>query len=646
MCGFAGVLGNDGLREDTLRGMMDTLHHRGPDDNGLWYDVSAGVGLVHTRLSILDLSCAGHQPMTSPGARYVMVFNGEIYNHLHLRQELERSGSSPVWRGHSDTETLLAGFDVWGLEQTITRTVGMFAFAVWDQLTRTLTLGRDRLGEKPLYYGWQGPNLFFGSELKALTAYPAFRPQIDRDSLAVYMRFGYIPGPRSIYKDVKKLPPGTLLTLAHGRVAAAEPVPYWSFLETARQGLRSPFEGSDEEAVAQLESVLTDAIALQQVADVPLGAFLSGGIDSSTIAALMQRQAGNPIHTFTIGFEEDRYNEAVYARAVAAHLGTHHTEFYVTAIEARGVIPRLPTLYDEPFADSSQIPTFLVSELARRQVTVSLSGDGGDELFGGYNRYAWARKLLRIPAPLRHVGASALTALSPARWDRLYGTMRPLLPSSLRLQMPGDKAHKLAAVLAMSSDATVYERLVSTWSKPDDLVRGGRDGTRMSDLWHGLSDLGVAENRMMVLDALLYLPDDILCKVDRAAMGVSLETRVPFLDHRVVQFAWQLPLHSKLRAGQGKWILRQLLHKYVPEKLVQRPKIGFAIPIDAWLRGPLREWAEELLRESRVEQEGYLNARPIRKRWVEHLSGRRNWQSQIWTVLMFQAWLSAQQQRT
>lgn len=639
MCGFAGEVGGAGVDEERLHRMAAALHHRGPDDRGVWCNAEAGIGLAHARLSILDLSPAGHQPMPSACGRFVIAFNGEIYNHRSLRIELERIGHAPSWRGHSDTETLLAGFDAWGIEATVKKAVGMFAFAVWDKQTRTLTLGRDRLGEKPLYYGWQGETFLFASELKALRAHPAFRAEINRDALVAFMRYGYIPAPQSIYRGIHKLLPGTLLSVRGSERADSKPVSYWSLLDVARQGMRTPFAGSDAEALEELEARLSEAVALQQIADVPLGAFLSGGIDSSTIVALMQAQSNRPIHTFTIGFAEHQYNEAVHAQAVARRLGTDHTELYVTPEETRAVIPRLPVLYDEPFGDSSQIPTFLVSQLARRSVTVSLSGDAGDELFGGYNRYAWTRKLLKYPGPLRRMLAGGLTALSPVQWDGVYGAIQPLLPASLRFRMPGDKAHKLASVLAANSNAAIYQRLVSTWQSPDAVVLGGHDTAGLSKAWEELADFDAPENRMMALDALTYLADDILCKVDRAAMGVSLESRVPFLDHRVVEFAWRLPLHMKIRRGQGKWILRQLLYNYVPKELIERPKMGFGVPIDAWLRGPLREWAENLLDETRLKQEGFFKPEAIRTKWREHLSGRRNWAYHLWDVLMFQAWL-------
>lgn len=661
MCGFAGFMGFGRLPSADWPGLLDrmgnTIRHRGPDDCGVWVEKPAGVGLVHRRLSILDLSSAGHQPMVSAGARYVMVFNGEIYNHLELRRELEigstRTDTQPHppsslvrnWRGHSDTETLLAGVEAWGIEGTLKKTVGMFAIALWDRAERTLCLARDRMGEKPLYYGWQGDTFLFGSELKALKAHPAFRAEINRDAVALQMRHNYIPAPYSIYQGISKLQPGCLLTVSMSR---REPcvMPYWSTEQAVADGFSQPFLGSVGEAVDALDKLLKDAVSGQMVADVPLGAFLSGGVDSSAIVALMQAQSDRPVKTFTIGFHEEGYNEAEHAKAVAQHLGTEHTELYVSPKEAMDVIPRLPALYDEPFSDSSQIPTFLVAQMTRQHVTVSLSGDAGDELFGGYNRYFWAselwRKLGRLPTPLRTMLAQSITLLPPTKWNSVFSALGPLMPSRLRYANLGSKMHKLAETLAARRPEEIYHRLISHWEKPTDLVIGATEpSTVLTDdtSWPALVDF---EHRMMYLDAITYLPDDILVKVDRAAMGVSLETRVPFLDHRVVEFAWRLPLSMKIRNGQGKWILRQVLYKYIPQDLIERPKMGFGVPIDSWLRGPLRDWAEELLSPSRLLQEGYFNPIPIRTKWEEHQSGQRDWHYYLWDVLMFQAWLGEQ----
>lgn len=646
------------LKSATPR-MIDALQHRGPDCGGVWFDDTVGIALAHRRLSILDLSAAGHQPMESSCGRYVMVFNGEIYNHLELRKELERlsstgglgAGSGPhaiAWRGHSDTETVLAAFARWGVRKTLEQCVGMFALALWDRQTRTLTLVRDRLGEKPLYYGWQSGAFLFGSELKALKANPAFQAEIDRGALTLLLRHNYIPAPYSIYQGIRKLWPGTYLQLAldseHYRSQILpEPQPYWSVQHAVELGQGELMNGGDADAVDRLDRLLRDAVRQQMVADVPLGAFLSGGIDSSTIVALMQAQSVRSVKTFTIGFHEMDYNEAEHAKAVARHLGTEHTELYVTPQEALEVIPRLPLLYDEPFSDSSQIPTFLVSRMTRRHVTVSLSGDAGDELFGGYNRYLLADSISRLlavfPRAVRRGAARGIMTASPAMWSRAYEWIAPLLPAKVRFTQAGDKAHKLATVLGAASDEKIYHRLISHWENPAEVVIGTSEPPTLltsPETWPAVDSL---EHRMMALDTMSYLPDDILAKLDRAAMGASLETRVPMLDHRVVEFAWRLPLSMKIRNGQGKWILRQVLYKYVPRDLMERPKMGFGVPIDSWLRGPLRDWAEMLLDESRLRREGYLHPGPIRKKWSEHLSGRHNWQYQLWDVLMFQAWL-------
>lgn len=647
MCGFAGFIGGNNFNglvdyESILKCMANEIAHRGPDDAGYWSEVEDQIGLGHRRLSIVDLSSAGHQPMHSESCRYVIAFNGEIYNHLSLRQELESTGKIIKWRGHSDTETLLAGFDVWGIRKTVERSVGMFAFSVWDRQTKTLTLGRDRLGEKPLYYGWQGRTFLFGSELKSLKANPAFEGEIDRDALCLYMRFNYIPTPYSIYKGIRKLEPGSLLSVSL-RKPEPEIISYWAGKQVAELGVSNVFSGSPTQAVDALELLLKDAIRQQMMADVPLGAFLSGGVDSSTVVALMQAQSKRPVKTFTIGFNEAGYNEAEHAKAVAAFLGTDHTELYVTPRDTLDVIPRLPILYDEPFSDSSQIPTFLVAQLARQHVTVSLSGDGGDELFCGYNRYQYSsnlwHKLSIMPRPIRTLLGGWMTRISPRSWTRFADIFASFVPG---LSLPvnvGDKLHKGAGILSSRSVDALYTGLVSHWQDPASVVVRGRELptllTGNIPSFIGLDDV----QRMMALDMLSYLPDDNLTKVDRAAMGVSLETRVPFLDHRVVEFAWSLPQSLKLRDGQTKWALRQVLYRHVPKGMIERPKMGFGVPIDSWLRGPLREWAESLLSEQRLRKEGYFHAAPIRQKWAEHLSGERNWQYHLWDVLMFQAWL-------
>lgn len=646
MCGLTGYWdAGRSSPEGVLAAMTATLVHRGPDDSGLWRDDKSGVALGFRRLSIVDLSPAGHQPMLSASERHVIVFNGEIYNHVDLRAALASEGAAPHWRGTSDTETLLEALAHWGVREALARSIGMFALALWDRQTQTLTLARDRMGEKPLYYGWQGNVFLFGSELKALRAHPVFRADVDRGSLCLLLRYNYIPAPWSIYEGIRKLPPGTWLTLDAGQ---REPriETYWSVGQAVAAGMKNPFLGDDRDAGLALESLLKDAVGRQMVADVPLGALLSGGIDSSTIVALMQAQSARPVKTFTIGFEEPEHNEADNARQVARHLGTEHTELYVDPERALAVISRLPQLYDEPFADSSQIPTFLIAQLARQHVTVSLSGDGGDELFCGYNRYLLNRRLsskvFMLPHPVRQVLAMALTTLAPARWDGIYAAVEAMLPENVRASAVGDKVYKLAEKLRTAGEFdNLYFMLASEWTHPEREVRGGKEHpNELNRLWSKYP-LDHAEERMMYLDSVTYLPDDILAKVDRAAMGVSLETRVPFVDHRLVELAWRMPLRLKLRDGTGKWLLRQLLYKYVPRKLVERPKQGFAIPLGAWLRGPLREWAAALLDPARIKREGFFRPDTIQNKWVEQLSGRRNWQFQLWSILMFQAWLEA-----
>jgi asparagine synthase (glutamine-hydrolysing) len=644
MCGICGFWQRDGASAAELRRMAQRmgcqLAHRGPDDTGEWVDEAAGVALAFRRLAIVDLSPLGHQPMTSASGRYEIIFNGEVYNFAALRSELEGRGHR--FRGGSDTEVILAAVEQWGLQDAVSRFVGMFAIALWDRDQRELHLVRDRLGIKPVYYGWQGDTFLFGSELKALAAHPAFMGEIDRDALTLFMRFAYVPDPFSIYCDIHKLPPGSILTLRGYADRAARPRPYWSARDVAAHGQAAAFGGSDAEAVAHLHDLLREAVSLRMVADVPLGAFLSGGIDSSTVVALMQAQSDRPVKTFTIGFAEAGYNEAEHAAAVAAHLGTDHTEFTVTPQEARAVIPRLPAMFDEPFADSSQIPTFLVSELARQRVTVSLSGDGGDELFGGYNRYQWGSEIWKrvgwAPAPARNLSARALKTVSPEVWDTSFARVGPLLPSRLQQRTPGDKVHKLADALGAASPAELYLGLVSQWRQPNSTVMGGREPVTILQDTNAWPELPGFVERMMYLDLVTYLPGDILTKVDRASMAVSLEARVPILDHRVVEFAATLPLSMKVRGGQGKWVLRQVLDQYVPRALMERPKMGFGVPIDSWLRGPLREWAEDLLDPRQMHADGYLNPEPIRQKWGEHLSGARNWQYPLWCALQFQAW--------
>lgn len=644
MCGIAGFwttrpLGRDGAIA-VARAMSDRIVHRGPDGEGQWCDDSGAIALAHRRLAIVELSEAGHQPMSSACGRYELVFNGEIYNHRALRAELP----AQPWRGHSDTETLLAAFLRWGIQETLQRAVGMFALAVWDRQLRRLTLARDRFGEKPLYYGCSGGTLLFGSELKALKAWPGFAASVEVGAVALLLRHNYIPAPYSIYNGIRKLPPGMLLHVDHPERPDA-PQAYWSLLEAAQQGKRQPFHGTDDEAVDMLERQLDAAVALQRVADVPLGAFLSGGVDSSTIVALMQRQSDRPVKTFTIGFHEPGYNEAEHAKAVARHLGTDHTELYVTGQQALDVVPRLPALYCEPFSDSSQIPTFLVSQLARQHVTVSLSGDAGDELFGGYTRYDTAQRLWgrigRVPGPVRSVLGPAIQCVPTGTWDLLGAALWPLLRHGPRPDRIGDRAHKLAEMLRAPTREAFYRNMNSHQPWPERVVRGAKEPPTAMDqpsLW---PEDQAFDERMMFIDQISYLPDDILVKVDRAAMGVSLETRVPMLDHRVAELAWRLPMHLKRRDGVGKWVLRQVLYRHVPRALIDRPKTGFGVPLSSWLRGPLRDWAEHLLDERRLREQGMLDSAYVRGLWQDQLEGRREWMYLLWDLLMLQAWLDS-----
>ncbi len=642
MCGITGYWNKAGVNEAVVAHMAAQIQSRGPDDAGIWLNGDHSLALAHRRLSIVDLSAAGHQPMVSVSGRYVIVFNGEIYNYLELRKSLDTlSEKSISWCGHSDTETLLAGFDAWGIKGAVVRSTGMFAFAVWDKQDKALVLGRDRLGEKPLYYGWQGNSFLFGSELKALKKHPDFQGRIDRGAISLLVRHSYIPAPHSIYQGIHKLLPGCLLTITkNNREPKIES--YWSVTDAVKSGMEDQFSGSPEEAVDELERLAKNAVSQQMMSDVPLGAFLSGGVDSSTVVALMQAQSSRPVKTFSIGFHEENYNEAVHAKAVAKYLGTEHTELYVNSEQAMAVVPKLPDLYCEPFSDPSQIPTFIVSQLAKQHVTVSLSGDGGDELFCGYNRYQMTanlwKKISRIPISLRKVAAKGMTCISPHSWDYVSS----LIPGRARVVNFGDKLHKGASVLASDSVPELYLGLVSHHKNPGSLVINGREPptflTGNKPDFSGLDDVQC----MMALDMMTYLPDDILVKVDRASMGVSLESRVPFLDHQLVEFAWRLPLSIKLRDGQSKWPLRQVLYRHVLRELIERPKMGFAIPLGDWLRGPLREWSEALLEQSRLQQEGFFDAAQVRNLWLEHLSKKRNWAYLLWNILMFQAWFETQ----
>lgn len=638
MCGLAGFWCNSTPADARVaERMAERIASRGPDDAGIWLDEGVGLALAHRRLAILDLSAAGHQPMVSPCGRYVLVYNGEIYNHQDLREDLAQEGGQFNWRGHSDTETLLAALRHWGVSSTLSRLNGMFAFALWDAQERCLFLARDRMGEKPLYYGHSGTTFLFGSELKALRAHPNWHGEVDRAALSLYLRHNYVPAPWSIYKNIYKLPPAHFTVIRDAGQVIGEPQCYWDLKEVAEQGTVTQNAGA-QALTDELDSLLRDAVALRMAADVPLGVFLSGGYDSTTIAALMQFQSTSPVKTFSIGFIEAAYDEAQYAKVVAKHLGTEHTELYVTPKEAMAVIPLLPTIYDEPFSDSSQIPTYLVSQMARKHVKVSLSGDGGDELFLGYNRYLkgyqlW-KKLSILPVGLlRYVGWT-LAHLPAQSLDRI----QRFLPQKLQVSSLPDRLPKLAEVMTCRDGDAFYRHLVSHWKQPDQIVLNTSEPETLLSCPGDWPKLPGLREQMMYLDMLTYLPDDILTKVDRASMAVSLETRVPLLDHRVVEFAWRVPTKLKYRDGQGKWLLRQVLYRYVPPHLVDRPKMGFAVPIGHWLRGPLREWAEDLLSERRLREEEFFDPIPIRKMWAEHISGKQSWHYYLWDVLMFQAW--------
>ena len=641
MCGLAGIFTKKHWSAERLEAvtarMSDAIAHRGPDDNGVWVDGAAGIALGFRRLAIVDLSPLGHQPMESANRRFVMTFNGEVYNHNLLRRELEALGCR--FRGHSDTEVILAAFEQWGIEASVRRFIGMFAIAVWDQRRRELSLIRDRLGIKPLFVYHQPGMLAFGSELKAIAAGDDFDASLDLSSLTSYLRYLYVPAPRSIFQCVVKIRPGHILTVSNPAAPLPESVPYWSVDDVARAGKAARFEGTDEEAVAELETLLTDAVRLRMQADVPLGALLSGGIDSSTVVALMQASADRPVKTFTIGFDRKEFDEADHARAIATHLGTEHTELHLTGADALAVVPRLAEMFDEPLADPSQIPTFLVCELARREVTVALTGDGGDELFGGYNRYIDGERLIggvqHWPRPIRKLTAASLTSLSARRWNRMQDVLRPVFPAAARTRLIGEKVHKFGELLRADSSSGMYRSLLSAWQAPENFVASsGRNGHYDGALSGGHS-FGLLE-QMMLADQGSYLPDDLLAKVDRASMAVSLEARVPLLDHRVVELSWRLPRQFKLRDGRGKWILRQILYKHVPAPLVDREKMGFSVPIADWLAGPLKAWAGDLLLSA--DTGGFLRATAVRKEWDSFLAGKTTNAAGLWALVMFRAW--------
>lgn len=652
MCGIAGIFEgrtNSSLSiADSVNLMGKMLVHRGPDSSGIWSDQSQGIALSHQRLAILDLSSSGSQPMTSHCGRFVLVFNGEIYNHLILRKNIacHVSSSGHVWRGHSDTETLLAHLSIFGLSETLDQLTGMFAFALWDIQEQSLTLARDRMGEKPLYYGLVNGALIFGSELKAIRAYPNFKAEINRSALAGFMMHSYVSAPYSIFKDIYKLPAGSVITITRKDVVnnvIPTPQQYWSINNVASAGLLNPFEGDFVAAQNQLEELLLSAIQQQMLSDVPLGAFLSGGIDSTIVVAMMQYLSNNPVQTFTIGFNEQGFDEAVYAKKVAQHLNTDHTELYVSPIKAMEIIPTLNNVYDEPFADISQIPTVLVSQLAKQSVQVCLSGDGGDELFGGYNRHISGPKIWKnarhFPLLFRKIVAEVLQTIPPHKYDSFFNWVGGFSQNVKNIRSPGEKLYKVSSLLNASSSQDVYSKLIQHWHNVDDLVLGIGGEAFSNTSTFTKEEFGLS-HQMMLADSAGYLPDDILVKLDRASMICSLETRVPLLDRKVIEFAWTLPLDMKIQQSHGKIILKEILGKYVPRQLVDRPKAGFSVPMDQWLRDPLKEWANYLLQSEKIKNQGYLNHNIIQNIWQQHLSGRFNHGSKLWNILMFQAWLN------
>ena len=649
MCGIAGFYGFNDLSSEQIafisKEMGNEIEHRGPDRYGYWADESAEVALIHQRLSILDLSHAGNQPMHSPSGRFIISYNGEVYNHLEIRRQLETQLGVISWNGSSDTETISCAIEHWGIKRAAKEFDGMFAIAIWDKKLKYLTLLRDRAGQKPLYYGWQNNVFMFASELKALKKHPSFVGNIDRDSVQMQMSGGCIPAPHSIYRGVFKLLPGSVTTIDLSGIPSKQPPAiesYWLLSDSVQAGKGNQFQGTLNDAVDELDIHLTRSIKSQMISDVPIGAFLSGGIDSSLVVSIMQSQSIQPVNTFTIGFEEAKFNEANFAKEIAKFLGTNHTEHYVSSAEALDVIPHLPTLYDEPFSDSSQIPTYLVSKLARGSVTVSLSGDGGDELFGGYNRHIysqrWGSMIQHLPPFSKNIVQKLLLSLNPNNYNFLETIFsKPYMPN-IGVNNLSNHIDKITRALNTSSNQELYESFTTHWPYDQKLVLGA---SKFKSNFIKCDECSLSEE-MMFNDFMFYLSNDILAKVDRAAMGLGLETRVPMLDESLIEYAWTLPEHMKINNGQGKVILKKLLDKYIPNKLYNRPKQGFALPIEGWLRGPLLDWTESLISKSRLDQEGYFNSEMVLKKWAEHKSGKRNWQTDLWNVLMFQAWLERQ----
>ncbi len=646
MCGITGFisfdLDNESIKK-TIISMSKKLIHRGPDDDGLWIDYEVGIALSHRRLAIVDLSSAGHQPMFSICKRFCIILNGEIYNHISIRKQLPKSLK---WKGHSDTETIINAIAHWGIQKTLEKIVGMYAFALWDRKERKLTLARDRMGEKPLYYGFSNSSLLFSSELKALNAFPSFSAEIDKTILGTYLRFGNIPAPYSIYKEIYKLEPGMYLEFHMNDISKKsipKPTNYWDINSIAYERKINPFVSSDSDAIEFLDLLLKKTISEQLLGDVPIGAFLSGGIDSSSIVSIMQNLSSNPIKTFTVGFNEHDYDESFKARSIANYLGTSHNEIIFSSNDALQIIPKIPTIYDEPFADESQIPTTLISEFSSRSVKVCLSGDGGDELFCGYNRYLagpkiW--KLIKILPPILRKFISRFIYYFPiSSWDNFYKFFKAVIPNYLQINNPGIKIHKISNILNAETIYELYLCVISSWQDSNEILIDKRDKFNQAQFLFTSKEKMDLQHQMMLMDAKGYLPNDILVKTDRASMSSSLETRMPMLNHKLIEFAWSIPLSMKMRGNRSKWILRQVLNKYLPKKIYQGPKSGFAVPIGDWLRGPLREWAEDLIDPNLIYSQNFFHSEHINKKWKEHISGKRDWSSQLWTILMFQSWL-------
>lgn len=656
MCGITGIFqSNPSDLRMIVGAMADTMIHRGPDDAGVWCDETIGIAFGFRRLAILDLTLEGNQPMRSTSGRFVMVFNGEIYNFLELKKELVDQGHQ--FRGGSDTEVMLAAFDTWGIERSLPKLNGMFAFAVWDRKDRELSLSRDRVGKKPLYYGWSDGCFLFGSELKAIKRHPKFKSEIDRSALVHYMQRGYIPYPLSIYRQIHKLIPGSLLKLSKddlsrrptdfspylARSGEKGPKPYWDLMEVAIHSQEKPFKGNENKTLEELDRLLRQSTKRRMISDVPLGAFLSGGIDSSLVVAMMQAEHDAPIKTFTVGFEETDYNEAPFAKRIAEHLKTDHTEIYLSADEGLNIIPDLPQMFDEPLADASQIPTFLVSRLAKQHVTVALCGDGGDELFVGYNRYIWPELILLrlkfVPLFIREAFGRVGLNLPPKTRDRFARILAACLPSSIRPQRPKETLEKFFKIISAQNPDALYDALTTYWPVKSVL------GNEIHKAQYSMGDMQGFSNflfRTMFLDIGSYLPEDLLAKVDRASMAASLEIRSPLLDYQIIEFAASIPSALRAKNGEKKYLLRTLLSRYMPRKLFERPKMGFSVPIGKWLEGPLRNWAEDLLDESLLKSDGFFDSTMVRGRWKEHCEGTINWQNELWTILIFQAWNQAQ----